>query len=39
MAPSYLTCLEDAPPSYITVGSGKEVLVIIIEKGTDSQLA
>jgi hypothetical protein len=39
MAPSCLTCLEDAPPSYITVGSGKEVSVITIEKGTDSQLA
>jgi hypothetical protein len=39
MAPSCLTFLEDAPPSYTTVGSGKEASVITIEKGTDSQLA
>jgi hypothetical protein len=38
MAQLYLTCLEDAPPSYTTVGSSKEVPVISIEKGTDSRL-
>jgi hypothetical protein len=36
MALLYLMCLEDALPLYITVGSGKEVLVITIEKGIDS---
>ena len=39
MALLCLTCLEDVPPLYIIVNSGKEVSVITIEKGTDSQLA
>ena len=36
MVPLCLTCLEDAPPSYTTVGSSKEVLGV--KKGIDSQL-
>jgi hypothetical protein len=39
MAPLCLTCLKDTPPLYTTVGNSKEVLVITIEKGIDSQLA